>query len=141
MLSKHDLVIFPELYSVTIRGYEPKKIFAVDDEGNKHEIMEIDPPGLANWFCDEFGFEYDRDEIDEDSDGILWSDYDESGYDFSVLVTKAGLENLKQFIADQEEEPKYGIVNTSEVDCEQVYGDINGTIVIMKHPDGFVIAE
>lgn len=143
MLHKSDLTVFSELHIVTIRGYEPNRVFAVDDDGQRHDVTENDPPGLANWFCDQFGMAYQIEEADDDSEGILWTDYDyyPDLYTFSVLVTGKGLGALRKWIEDQDGDSKYDIELVRKVKEETEYGDGNGVLVIMKHPEGFVIAE
>lgn len=120
-LYNRDLDVIDQLWNVQIRGWK---------EIVPPEIL--DPPGSANWLVEQFGLAIDG--------GIIWTDYDGPADDpwlFAALVSDDTLPRLMAFA----EEAGYVIVSKSQIDDAQVYGDNQGTITILKHPEGWVIAE
>lgn len=136
MIYKHEIEVIQSLYLVTIRGYKPKKILAKDDNGFEHDVTPIDPPGSANWFCNQYGMEYDQEHINNDSELIIWTDYDSDDDSFKVLMTVKGLEKLE----DRTTELGYKVILKDSITEPCHLGDSGGYVSILKHTDGWVIA-
>ncbi len=141
MILRHDIKTIQDLYIVTIRGYKPEKIRAIADDGSEHDVTPMNPPGSADWFCDQYGMEYDQENIDDDSLLIIWTDYESDSdrpYDFQVLVTKNGLQEIREFASDNDYEIPITLYHS--VDKPVSFGDSNGVVDILRHHDGWVIA-
>lgn len=122
-ISKSDLTVFEGLSIVEITGFEPAK----DNDA-------IDPPGTANFFCELFGM---ADLDDDEPEGILWTDYDSEGWSFLVLIPADDVERLKVWAADA----GYEVDSVEAVAEPCVFGDGGGSVEVLRHRDGWVIAR
>lgn len=122
-----DLTIHDGLAIVTLDGFDGYKM-------PEHGDM-IDPPGTANWFCEQYGMSTDDDDGFA-APGIIWTDYDLGGWRFSVLIDTDEVEDLDAFA----KEAGYEVVSAEVVTEPTHYGDgHSGTVEILKHRDGWVI--
>lgn len=133
-----DLTIHEGLSIVKLDGFEPEPDIAVDPEtGEEWDATAIDPPGSANWLCEQYGMSGD----DYAGPGILRSDYD--GWkggprDFTLLVTSDEAEALATFAR----EAGYYVSSIEAIAEPTNFGDSHeGTVEILKHRDGWVILE
>jgi hypothetical protein len=129
-MNKGDLGIFEGLSVVRIEGYEPEAVGP--DE-------TIDPPGTANFLVEQYGMHpaYPRN-FDPEYSGILWTDYENPDWSFSVLVASDEVEALRSTAT----EAGYTILGVDPVTEPMNYGDSHGGAVeILKHRDGWVIFE
>lgn len=121
-LRARDLTIRDGLTIVRLDGYE----------GEPEYRDQIDAPGHANWLCEQYGM---SDEGFE-GPGILWTNYDFSAWEFSVLVDSAEVDALKEFAAEN----RYEVLAEAPIDEPCLYGDGHaGTVTILRHPDGWVV--
>jgi hypothetical protein len=128
-MTKTDLKPYDSLSIVTLDGFKSEPI-----EG----IGSHDMPGSANWLCDAYGSI--STEFDPDETGILWTDYDvipNRPWAFTVLIDTAEVSAFRK----SAEESGYHFVCSDEIKDAGYYGDGNGTVAILKHPDGWVVVS
>ena len=137
MLTKSDLAVFESLSIITLDGFEPERSFATDELGQRYEIsMVVDRPGSANWLL--IGYGTNNLDLDPTKPGILWADYEMPGWQFRVLIASDEVEALSKTA----EESGYTVSQIQEVDEPGFFGDGHqGTVAILKHPEGWVIAQ
>lgn len=123
MINRSEITVYKSLSQVTITGFDGKHIPAVD------------PAGSANWLCSEYGMAPEG--ADETTAGILWTDYDGPGWTFDVLISTDEVDGF-QFVC---KENGYSVDRVIEITEPQVFGDGQGTVTILKHPDGWVLAN
>lgn len=119
-VGKLDLAVYGSLSIVTIDGFKPTEDL-------------IDPPGSANWLVESYGLH--GEDQDADEPGILWTDYDCSGWQFRVLIDSEEVDDLKRSTV----EAGYTIEGVEEVSEPIHFGDGAGVVAILKHPDGWVV--
>lgn len=121
--------VYDNLAIVTLTGYESDDV----------QDGPADPKGSANWFY----YQYERSEPDDDgvfdpkSKGIIQTDWDGPPEEFSFLVNEVELEAVKELA----EEHGYHVVRGELVTEPICFGDSAGTVVVLKHPDGWIVAE
>jgi hypothetical protein len=127
-MTKTDLKPYASLSIVTINGF---------DSSEENDIA--DPPGSANWLC--WNYEYSPDSCEgfnPEENGIIWTDYDttpDRPWLFTVLIDSEEVDDLVKTINDN----GYSFSGVKEVTEPMNYGDGSGTVVILKHPDGWVV--
>ncbi len=129
MLRASDLTVIDRLYAVEIRGFDP------GSQGST-----VDPPGTANWLVEQIGVAAGEETYDT---GIIWTDYDAPADDpwlFKVLVSGDLLPNLGMTVREAGYEFN-GPHSLDEVVEPCVFGDGNGTVTILKHPEGWVVLK
>ncbi len=128
LLRASDLTVISKLYAIEIRGFEP---------GSQTEV--IDPPGTANWLVESFGIAAEDGTYET---GVIWTDYDAPSDDpwlFKVLVSSHALPALDEFVKEAGGYDFNGPHSLDEVVEPVVFGDGNGTVTLLKHPDGWVV--
>jgi hypothetical protein len=139
-LRASDLAIFDGLSIVRLDGFEPV-------EGKVQVQLEsgewvpdcsgrIDLPGSANWLLDEYGMQ--PDEFDPRQRGVIWTDLDNTGWKFSVLIASDEVEDFVKLAT----EAGYEIEDVEPISEPTTYGDSHaGIVTILQHPVGWVIAR
>lgn len=135
-----DLAVFDGLTIVRINGYKP-----ADEEVELADGTIIvtnggtDRPGEANWLVSQYGVQ--PEELDPQTYGILWTDYDSASdapWEFALMIASDEVEALEKMAT----EANYEIVEVEPVTEPTVFGDGHcGTVTLLKHPDGWVIAQ
>lgn len=134
-LVMRDLVVFGELAIVRIQGFEAPKYWDVVDGRYVTLDGAPDPVGTANWLCEQYGMH--RDNFDTCEPGILWTDYDSPGWEFTVLIAADEADRLAAFCRGAE----YTVLASEPVTEPMHYGDGGGTVTVLRHPDGWVIVR
>lgn len=134
------VVIHEGLVVVDLNGFDTPPETCIDEEtGAEFDAIPvgiIDPPGSANWLCEQYGMGGEE----GDGPGILHTDYDSSSdepWRFSVLVDADESEDLQDFAR----KAGYEVISAVPVAEPMVYGDGSGTVEILKHRDGWVVLD
>lgn len=139
-LTKSDLAVFEVLAVVRLNGYKPKPDEVNLEDGSTIDTnVGTDQPGEANWLVSQYGMQ--PDELDPERYGILWTDYDSAcdrPWEFAILIAGDEVEALTEMATAA----GYEVVEVEPVAEPIDFGDGHGgTVTILKHPDGWVIAN
>lgn len=134
--------VYDSLSIIVLDGFKPAEDLVELEDGtiiDANETGPIDLPGSANWLVTNYEFQIG--EFDPEKYGIIWTDYDlgmdGDGWRFSVLIDGRETDSLIEFA----EKAGYTIDRIDDVIEPCVYGDNNGTVTILKHPEGWVISD
>jgi hypothetical protein len=125
--TKRDIRIHDSLTVVKI------DTFKTEDSDDSQGLL--DPPGSANFLVNVTGFAND---LQEDEEPILWTDYEGEGTDFSILIDSGRSVEVRETCARL----GYEVISIAEVTEPCQYGSgTSGTVAICKHPDGWIVIE